>query len=108
MPSALVSRISVASLRLRYHRDRNGIEVAALLDDVVEDGVMNSHMNFLLPFSMPARYKVGGLNFSRVESRQAVNRPRQIAKQGHADPSTPLLFEGNPTLCRSVPELRRR
>lgn len=50
MPSALVSRISVASLRLRYHRDRNGIEVAALLDDVVEDGVMNSRMIFLLPF----------------------------------------------------------
>ena len=54
MPTALVSRISVASLRLRYHRDRNGLEVAALLDDVVEDGVMNSHMNFLLPFSMHA------------------------------------------------------
>jgi hypothetical protein len=54
MSTALVSRISVASLRLRYHRDRNGIEVAALLDDVVEDAVMNSHMKSLLPFSVPA------------------------------------------------------
>ena len=108
MPTALVSRISVASLRLRYHRDRNGIEVAALLDDVVEDGVMNLHMNFLLPFSMPALYKVGGLNLSRVESRQTVNRQRQIAKQAHADQWNPLPFGESLPPCRSVRELRRR
>ena len=50
MPTALVSRIRVASLRLRYHRDRVGIEIAALLDGEVKDGVMNSHMDFCFHF----------------------------------------------------------
>jgi len=51
-----------------------GIEVAALLDDAVKDGMMNPHPKFLLPSLCSARDRVGELRFYCDESGQAPNR----------------------------------